>query len=308
MPDGSRRRVARTAPDMERWRPGPGIRARPFPTCAPRDCRPSEFAPSGLSPFRVRALGPVDPPGSCIALPAPSRPIAPLASPRPNAAPLPLIWMRMPFCTQKAGVLPCRFYLAARLPGLLLTLDFSPRIICVQNGLLVHLDPDIARGKPPQFASYPAGANPWPICPAQAVDRTPVTGRHKPSTARPAQVASPSGASRRTPGAGHRPHARHRTASARHRAGQAGASRLPPVWRKPSAHLPSASRRPHARRRPPAARPAPRGIRPSSAVGRPSGASRRTRGIARHPPGIARHPPAPRDAGQPLPRPTPRRA
>ena len=206
MPDGSRRRVARTAPDMERWRPGPGIRARPFPACAPRDCRPSEFALSGLSPFRARALGPVDPPGSCIALPAPSRPIAPLASPRPNAAPLPLIWMRMPFCTQKAGVLPCRFYLAARLPGLLLTLDFSPRIICVQNGLLVHLDPDIARGKPPQFASYPAGANPWPICPAQAVDRTPVTGRHKPSDARPAQAAArPAQATGRPPGIARHP-------------------------------------------------------------------------------------------------------
>ena len=301
MPDGSRRRVARTAPDTRGQRPGPGIRARSFPTCAPRDCRPSEFAPSGLSPFRVRALGPVDPPGSCIALPAPSRPIAPLASPRPNAAPLPLIWMRMPFCTQKAGVLPCRFYLAARLPGLLLTLDFSPRIICVQNGLLVHLGPDIARGKPPQFASYPAGANPWPICPAQAVDRTPVTGRHKPSTARPAQVASPSGA-------GHRPPARHRTASARHRAGQAAASRQLPVRREPSAHLPIVSRRPPVRRKPPHARHRTASARRQPSAARPAQATGRTPGTARHPPGIARHPPTPRDAGQPLPRPTPRRA
>ena len=292
MPDGSRRRVARTAPDMERWRPGPGIRARPFPACAPRDCRPSEFAPSGLSPFRARALGPVDPPGSCIALPAPSRPIAPLASPRPNAAPLPLIWMRMPFCTQKAGVLPCRFYLAARLPGLLLTLDFSPRIICVQNGLLVHLDPDIARGKPPQFASYPAGANPWPICPAQAVDRTSGASRQpvrrRPPAARPASH-------------GIRPASR-------------GASRRKPPTTRPARAVGSPAHRKPSDARPAqaAARAASHGIRPSSAVDRTSGASRqpvrRKPPHARHPPSIARHPPTPRDAGQPLPRPTPRRA
>ena len=145
MPDGSRRRVARTAPDTRGQRPGPGIRARSFPTCAPRDCRPSEFAPSGLSPFRVRALGPVDPPGSCIALPAPSRPIAPLASPRPNAAPLPLIWMRMPFCTQKARPLPHSSSQAPRLPGLLSTPDFRPRTTCVQNGFFVQLGPDSAQ-------------------------------------------------------------------------------------------------------------------------------------------------------------------
>ena len=71
------------------------------------------------------------------------RPAAP--SPRPNAAPLPLIWMRMPFCTQKARPLPRSSSQAPRLPGLLSTPDFRPRTTCVQNGFFVQLGPDSAQ-------------------------------------------------------------------------------------------------------------------------------------------------------------------
>ena len=101
---------------------------------------------------RRRALG-------RIALPMPPRPRPP--PPRPSAAPLPRIWMRMPFCTQKAGPLPLRSILTPHLPGLLPKLDFHPRIICVQIGILVHLGPDSVRHLPvPRGTGCPLGLRP----------------------------------------------------------------------------------------------------------------------------------------------------
>ena len=83
------------------------------------------------------------------------------ASPQPSAAPLPRIWMRMPFCTQKAGPLPLRSILTPHLPGLLPKLDFHPRIICVQIGILVHLGPDSVRHLPvPRGTGCPLGLRP----------------------------------------------------------------------------------------------------------------------------------------------------
>ena len=58
------------------------------------------------------------------------------------------LWMRMPFCTQKTGGLPRGSSQVPRLPGLLPRRDFRPRIICVQNGLLVQLGRDSARHTP----------------------------------------------------------------------------------------------------------------------------------------------------------------
>ena len=65
--------------------------------------------------------------------------------PRPSAPPLPRIWMRIPFCTQIAGGLPHASSQAPHLPGLLPKLDFHPRIICVQIGILVQFGPDSVR-------------------------------------------------------------------------------------------------------------------------------------------------------------------
>ena len=71
------------------------------------------------------------------------------------------LWMRIPFCTQKAGGLPRGSSQVPRLPGLLPRRDFRPRIICVQNGLLVQLGRDSVRHLPvPRGTGCPLGLRP----------------------------------------------------------------------------------------------------------------------------------------------------